>query len=64
MYYNKIKLIVLVLLIALSAFTAKAQEKDSITATDVIIRVDGSIIYGKVLEVNQEQVKYQKTDLT
>ncbi len=64
MYYNKIKLIVLVLLIALSAFTAKAQEKDSITTTDVIIRVDGSIIYGKVLEVNQEQVKYQKTDLT
>jgi hypothetical protein len=64
MYYNKIKLIVIVLLIALSAFTAKAQEKDSITATDIIIRVDGSIIYGKVLEVNQEQVKYQKTDLT
>ena len=51
-------------LLALSAFTAKAQDKDSITTTDVIIRVDGSIIYGKVLEVSQEEVKYRKNDLT
>jgi hypothetical protein len=63
MYYNKIKLTAIVILIALSAFNAKAQVKDSISATDIIIRVDGSLLYGKVLEVSQDQVKYRKNDV-
>lgn len=63
MYWNKIKLTTIVFLIALSAFNVKAQEKDSISTTDVIIRVDGSILYGKVLEVSQDQVKYRKNDI-
>jgi hypothetical protein len=62
MFFNKIKLIIAVFLISLSVFTAKAQ-KDSISTTDVIIRVDGSIIYGKVLEVSQDEVKYRKNDI-
>lgn len=63
MCWNKLKSTVVALLIALSAFTAPAQEKDSISTTDVIIRVDGSIIYGKVIEVSQNEVKYRKNDI-
>lgn len=63
MWWNKIKTTVLILMIALSAFTVKAQEMDSISSTDVIIRVDGSIIYGKVLEVSKDEVRYRKNDI-
>jgi len=62
MYWNKITLTAVVFLVAL-ALSVKAQEKDSIPTTDVIIRVDGSILYGKVLEVSQDQVKYRKNDI-
>jgi len=63
MYWNKIKVTAVVFLVALSALSVKAQENDSISITDVIIRVDGSIIYGKVLEVSQNEVKYLKNDI-
>jgi len=63
MCWNKIKITAVVFLVALSVLTVKAQEKDSIATTDVIIRVDGSIIYGKVLEVSQDEVKYRKNDI-
>jgi len=63
MYWNKLKAIAIVLIIALSAYTAEAQVKDTIASTDVIVRVDGSIIYGKVLEVDKEHVKYRKNDV-
>lgn len=63
MNWNKIKVTAIVFILALTALSVKAQEKDSISATDIIIRVDGSIIYGKVLEVNQDQVKYRKNDI-
>ncbi|MFZ4772003.1 MAG: hypothetical protein ACOYLO_17610, partial [Ferruginibacter sp.] len=64
MYWNKIRAIVIVLIIAITASTANAQMKDTMAPTDVIIRVDGSIVYGKVLEVNKEYVKYRKNDVT
>jgi len=63
MYWNKIKVTAVVFLVVLSALSVKAQENDSISITDVIIRVDGSIIYGKVLEVSQNEVKYLKNDI-
>jgi hypothetical protein len=63
MYWNKLKVAAIVFLVAMSALTVKAQVKDSTSTTDVIIRVDGSIIYGKVVEVSQDQVKYQKNDI-
>jgi hypothetical protein len=63
MYWNKIKVTAIVFLVVLSAFTVKAQVKDSTSTSDVIIRVDGSIIYGKVLEVSQDEVKYLKNDI-
>jgi hypothetical protein len=63
MYWNKLKVRVLVFLIAISAITVKAQVKDSISTTDVIIRVDGSILYGKVVEVGQDEVTYRKNDI-
>ncbi len=64
MYWNKIKLTAVLFFVVLATLTINAQEKDSIPATDVIIRVDGSIIYGKVLEVSQDEVKYRKNDVT
>jgi hypothetical protein len=63
MYWNKIKVTVLVFLVALSALSVKAQVKDSTSTTDVIIRVDGSILYGKVVEVGQDEVTYRKNDI-
>jgi hypothetical protein len=63
MYWNKIKKAGFVFVLALTTLTVNAQEKDSISTTDVIIRVDGSIIYGKVVEVSQDEVKYRKNDI-
>lgn len=60
MLYNKIKIIALLLLMVFAVIGVKAQVKDT---TDVIIRIDGSILYGKVLEVDQDHVKYRKNDV-
>jgi len=62
MYLNKINSAVLVLIVELSGISVGAQESGT-PGTDVIIRVDGSIIYGKVLEVTPEQVIYRKNDI-
>lgn len=60
MLYNKIRIIALLLVTVFAVIGVKAQVKDT---TDVIIRIDGSIIYGKVLEVDQAHVKYRKNDV-
>lgn len=36
-----------------------AQVRDSAVVADVIIQVDGTVLHGKVIEVNTEQVKYR-----
>ncbi len=43
----------------LFVLTGFAQEKDTIVATDVIIQVDGEVVYGIIEEVNKEEVKYR-----
>jgi len=38
-----------------------AQVRDSSAVSDVIIQVDGTVFYGKVIEVNETQIKYRNT---
>ena len=38
-----------------------AQKIDSSAVSDVIIQVDGTVFYGKVIEVNEAQIKYRNT---
>jgi hypothetical protein len=57
---NKIAILVILVLASLAV---NAQLKDTLPRPDVIIRVDGSIMYGRVLEVNQQVVKYQINDM-
>lgn len=56
------KLFVLMLMAMLS-LAGNAQVYDTLDKSDIIIRVDGDIIYGKVLEVSQENVKYRISDI-
>jgi hypothetical protein len=64
MYYNNTKIFVLFIFLVCSSFVVSAQEKRDTTATaDAIIRVDGSIVYGKVVEVDQKEVKYRINNL-
>ncbi len=47
----------------LFVLTGFAQEKDTIVATDVIIQVDGEVVYGIIEEVNKEEIKYRDNRL-
>jgi opacity protein-like surface antigen len=40
-----------------------AQVRDSSAVSDVIIQVDGTVFYGKVIEVNETQIKYRNTSV-
>lgn len=61
---NNYKSIVLVFILLISSLAVIAQEKrDSLSVEDAIICVDGTIIYGKVTEVNQTDIKYRMSDI-
>lgn len=54
------KSFILVVVLWIFTLSAGAQEKtDSLSVKDVIIRVDGTIIYGKVTEINPTEIKYR-----
>ena len=57
------KSFIMLFLLLLTSFAVNAQVKDSLVRADAIIRVDGTIIYGKVVEVDQQYVKYRINDL-
>ena len=53
--------LILIIILAIAA-TGAAQEKES-GFTDVIIRVDGELIYGIVTEINSAEVKYRDNSI-
>lgn len=60
---NNLKNISLLLLLFFAACNLKAQVQDILPTTDVIVGIDGGITYGKVLEVDDERIKYRKNDI-
>jgi len=65
MYYNKMKTFGLLFMFMVISIAVSAQvNKDTASVADAIVRVDGSIIYGKVIEVNQDVVKYRINDMS
>jgi hypothetical protein len=60
----KCKIRAMVLLLSLFSVTLNAQVKDTTAKADAIIRVDGSIVYGRVLGVDQQQVRYRINDFS
>ena len=47
------------LLFVFFTLNVSAQVKDSTAKADVIVRVDGSLVYGKVVEIDQQNLKYR-----
>jgi hypothetical protein len=59
----KFKTLSILFFLVLLSTAVNAQVKDSIFKADAIIRIDGVIVYGRVLEVDQQQVKFRINDL-
>lgn len=64
---NKYNIIAILLSVVLfSGFSGKVnaqEQKESTKSTDVIIRVDGVILYGKVKELNSDNIRYIRAEM-
>jgi hypothetical protein len=60
---NIFRIIVMIVFISFGATSlSDAQEKSAAATFDVIIRTDGLILYGKVLEIDANNLKYRKSE--
>ena len=61
--YLLISLLSVLLFLGLAKNLNAQSVPDSLNKSDVIIQVDGMIIYGKVIELNSDNIRYKKNDM-